>query len=350
MSIWACAVLVIALVAACSPAAAPAAGRPAGAPGAEGVAGAGASPSAARPAPIRVVANYAARGTGHSGMWLAYEGGYFAEQGLDVELTNIASTAPSIQAMVAGEVQLVGVDPGASIQASLGGADVVLLFAGSNRPLHSIIAQPRIVDPQVLRGGILGITRHGSATHTAALLALDTWGLAPDRDVALRGLGQNSAILAALQAGQIDAGVLSIPHTIAAEQGGANTLLNLAAAGIDYPTVVVGALRPWVAANEEAVRRFARAFAQGIYRFRADKPWALEVYRKYLELDDPAILDAAYGEYARCCPELPYVSEAGIARLLADLAADDPRLAGRQPSEFVDSRFVRELEAAPISW
>src|SRR5581483_10618713 len=187
MSIWACAVLVIALVAACSPAAAPAAGRPAGAPGAEGVAGAGASPSAARPAPIRVVANYAARGTGHSGMWLAYEGGYFAEQGLDVELTNIASTAPSIQAMVAGEVQLVGVDPGASIQASLGGADVVLLFAGSNRPLHSIIAQPRIVDPQALRGGILGITRHGSATHTAALLALDTWGLAPDRDVALRG-------------------------------------------------------------------------------------------------------------------------------------------------------------------
>ena len=75
-------------------------------------------------------------------VFLAQERGYFAEQGLDVELTNIASTAPSIQAMVAGEVQLVGVDPGASIQASLGGADVVLLFAGSNRPLRRLKTRP----------------------------------------------------------------------------------------------------------------------------------------------------------------------------------------------------------------
>ena len=34
--------------------------------------------------------------------------------------------------MVAGEVQVAGLDPGATIQASLGGADVVLLFAGGN--------------------------------------------------------------------------------------------------------------------------------------------------------------------------------------------------------------------------
>ena len=34
-----------------------------------------------------------------------------------------------------------------------------------------------------------------------------------------------------------------------------------------------------------------------------------------------------------------------MARALADLVAEEPQLAGRQPSEWVDSRFVRELES-----
>jgi ABC-type nitrate/sulfonate/bicarbonate transport system substrate-binding protein len=228
----------------------------------------------------------------------------------------------------------------------LSGADVALLFAGSNHPLHSMIVNPRITEPQALRGKIMGITRLAGATYTAALLALDQVGLQPDRDVALRQFGENSAILAALTSDQIDAGMLSLPHTVMAQRAGYPEMVNLGAAGIEYPTVVVGALRPWAAANEEAVRRFARAFVQGIHRFRTDKPWALDVYRQYLQIDDPDILEQAYAEYLRCCPAVPYVSEEGIQRLLVDLVSEDPRLAGRQPTDFIDSHYLREVEAS----
>jgi ABC-type nitrate/sulfonate/bicarbonate transport system substrate-binding protein len=248
--------------------------------------------------------------------------------------------------MVAGQVQLAGLDPSSSIQATLSGADVALLFAGSNRPLHSMMVNPRITEPQALRGKIMGITRLAGATYTAALLALDQVGLQADRDVALRQFGENGAILAALTSDQIDAGMLSLPHTVMARRAGYPEMVNLGAAGIEYPTVVVGALRPWVSANEEATRRFARAFVQGIHRFRTDKPWALEVYRKYLQLDDEELLDQAYAEYLRCCPPVPYVSEPGVARLLTDLISEDPRLAGRQPADFIDNRFLQEVEAS----
>jgi len=40
------------------------------------------------------------------------------------------------------------------------------------------------------------------------------------------------------------------------------------------------------------------------------------------------------------------VSEDGIKRLLSDLVADDPRLAGRQPADFIESRYLREVEAS----
>jgi hypothetical protein len=94
------------------------------------------------------------------------------------------------------------------------------------------------------------------------------------------------------------------------------------------------------------VRRFARAYVQGIARFRTDKRWALDMYRKYAETDDPGILDELYAEFGRCVPGAPSVSEAGLARMLVDLAKDEPRLAGRQATDFVDSRFLRELEAS----
>jgi hypothetical protein len=43
---------------------------------------------------------------------------------------------------------------------------------------------------------------------------------------------------------------------------------------------------------------------------------------------------------------VPYVTEEGTARLLADLARTEPRLAGRQPSEWIEPKYLREVEAA----
>jgi NitT/TauT family transport system substrate-binding protein len=277
---------------------------------------------------------------------MGQEGGYYGEQGLDVELTNITSTSPVIQAMLANEVQLGGIDAGTSIQATLSGADIALLIAGSNHSVFSILSQPEIQEPQQLRGKVMGITRLGSATHSAGLLALGLWGLEPDRDVAFRQLNQVPAIFAALEAHQVDAGVLSLPSTSLARRAGYHELINLATQGPEYPSIVMSGLRSWVNGNEEAMRRFARGFVQGIHRGRTDKAWAEDVYRKYVETDDQQILDEMYGEFERCCPRVPYVSEEEIARLLADLAQDEPRLAGKQPSDFIDSRFLRELETS----
>ncbi len=52
---------------------------------------------------------------------------------------------------------------------------------------------------------------------------------------------------------------------------------------------------------------------------------------------------------SNCCPRIPYVSEEGTARLMADLAREEPRLLGRQPSEWIASRFLREVEASGLA-
>jgi NitT/TauT family transport system substrate-binding protein len=323
----------------------PAAGGPAPAPAAAATAGASAA-LPPLPEPVKLVVNWTSVSGSQSGIWMTYEGGYFRELGLDVELVNITATSRAIQSMVAGEVQLGSLDPAASIQASISGADLVLLLAATNRLVFSIMTQPGIREPQALRGKSLGITRIGSSTHTSALVSLQGWGLQPDRDVALLQLQEVAAILAAMQAGQADAGVLSPPTNALARQAGYFELMNLATQGPEYPSVAVGGPRAWVNANEDVVRRFTRAYVQGLHRFKTDKPWAVEVYRKFLKVDDPVILEDTYAQFSAYFPSVPYISEEGTARLLEDLGREEPRLAGQQPSQWIDTRFLRELEAS----
>src|SRR5581483_10912114 len=115
--------------------------------------------SAARPTPLRMVVSWSQPGGGQMGMWLPYEAGIFTEQGLDVELTHVSNTSRIIQAMVAGEIHLAPLDPAATVQADLGGADVALYFSALNRMVYSVMTQPSITSPQELRGKTIGITR-----------------------------------------------------------------------------------------------------------------------------------------------------------------------------------------------
>jgi NitT/TauT family transport system substrate-binding protein len=324
-----------------APPAAPAAGAAAPAPAASAPAA-----EALPPLPQKLVLNYSTRGNGQAGMWLVHEGGFLQELGVDEELINVAASSRIIAAMVTGEVNLSSMDPGASILASVQGIDIVLLAAGGNRPSLSVVAQPGIDTPDKLRGKSLAITRLGTSTHTAALLALNMWGMEPDRDVALRQLEQPEAIWAALEARQVDAGMMGVSTRIFAMRAGYNELIDLGKAGPEYPQVTVNGLRSWVNANEEAVRRFSIAYTQARHRLVTDKAWALGVMQKYLDLDDAETLEAFYDEVVACCGPVPYVTEEGTARLLSDLARTEPRLAGRQPSEWIEPRFLREVEAA----
>jgi ABC-type nitrate/sulfonate/bicarbonate transport system substrate-binding protein len=336
---------------------APSSGPPAAPSGDAGAAGGSAPAAAAVPAggpagealpPLaqKLMMNYSTRGNGQAGMWLVHEGGYLRELGVQEELINVAASSRIIAAMLTGEVHLSSMDPGASILASVEGIDIVLLAAGGNRPSLSVVTQPAIDEPAKMRGKNLGITRLGTSTHTGAMLALNMWGLVPDRDVALRQLEQPEAIWAAMEAKQLDAGMMGVSTKVFALRAGYRELINLGTAGPEYPQVTVNGMRSWVDANEEAVRRFSRAYTQARQRLRTDKPWAIGIFQKYLDTDDAETLEGFYDEVVACCGPVPYVTEEGTARLLADLARTDPRLAGRQPSEWIEPRFLREVEAA----
>ena len=292
---------------------------------------------------MKVRVNWSAIAAGQSGIWIAHEEGLFKKNGLDVELLHIPSSSLIIQTILAGEVAISYVDGRNTIQSNLTGSDVVLIAGVTNRFPFAFMARPEFKRISDLRGKRIGVTRVGSSTHTVTLYVLNQAGLKPG-DYEIVPLGEVPNILIALAAGRIDAGPLSAPTTIRARKAGLVDLATPAKDGPEYVSIAVGATRAYIRANVEIVRRFMRAYAEAVHLFKSNKPIALKTLQKYTRVTDLEILEETHKEYRELIESVPYPSRRGIETILAELAASDPKARQAKPEDFVDMRFVAELE------
>ena len=298
------------------------------------------APAAAQ---MKVRVNWSAIAAGQSGIWIAHDEGIFKKHGLDVELLHIPSSSRIIQTMLAGEIAISYVDGRNSIQSNLTGSDVVMIAGVTNRFPFTFMARPDFKRVSDLKGKRIGITRVGSSTHTVTLYVLNQAGLKPG-DYEVVPLGEVPNILIALAAGRIDAGPLSSPTTIRGRKAGLVELATPAKDGPEYVSVAVGATRAYIRANEEIVRRFVRAYAEAVYLFKNNKAIAVKALQKYTRVTDPEILDETQKEYREYMESVPYVSRRGVETIIAELAASDPKARQAKVDDFVDMRFVAELE------
>jgi ABC-type nitrate/sulfonate/bicarbonate transport system substrate-binding protein len=230
-------------------------------------------------------------------------------------------------------------------QANLKGANLALIAGATNRQVFSLMAKPEFKSVGDLRGKKIGITRVGSSTHTSALFALGTAGLKPS-DYQILPLVEVPNIFTALVAGQIDAGVVSPPTNSRAKKAGFKELMNLAKDGPEYVSVAVGTSRGYIAANEDTVRQVVRAYAEGIQIFRDNKAAALKMIQNQLKVKEVDIQEDTYNQFREYLQAIPYVSRKGMEAVLADIAEKDPAAKTAKPDDFIDMRFVAELEKA----
>jgi NitT/TauT family transport system substrate-binding protein len=287
--------------------------------------------------------NWTAVTGAQSGMFMAQQEGLFRKNGLDVELIHIPSSSRGIQAILAGEIAFSFMDGVNAVQANLKGANLVLIAGATNRQVFSLMAKPEIKRITDLRGKKVGITRVGSSTHTSALYALNSGGLRT-ADYQLLPLLEVPNIFTALVAGQIDAGVVSPPTNARAKRAGFVELMNVAKEGPEFVSVAVGTSRTFIRANEDTVRRVVRAYAEGVQIFKTNKPAALRMIQNQLKVKEPDIQEDTYSQFREYLEYPPYVSKKGMESVLAGIADKEPAAKGAKPDDFIDMRFVAELE------
>ena len=76
---------------------------------------------------------------------------------------------------------------------------------------------------------------------------------------------------AALMSGNIDATVLSPPETVAATRAGLRILANLGDLNASFPQTLIMVRRSFLADKRDTVKRFIRAYSEGIFEFKTNR-------------------------------------------------------------------------------
>jgi NitT/TauT family transport system substrate-binding protein len=157
---------------------------------------------------------------------LALRLGYFRDEGLDVRISDFAGGSKSIEALVAGSVDIVGGAYENALFLQARGVDLKAVTLLTDRfglvfALNKQLAAT-YKSPKDIRGRKIGVTAPGSAVSNALEIILAKDGLTGD-DVSMIGIGGGPGAIAAMKSGQIDGLVLSDPAIGRLEADGAIT-------------------------------------------------------------------------------------------------------------------------------
>jgi ABC-type nitrate/sulfonate/bicarbonate transport system substrate-binding protein len=291
----------------------------------------------------RTLVAYSAISATQAGFYTAKEGGYFEKHGLLVDPVYVASGTKVAQAVLSGDfpIALAG---GVIVNANLAGGDIVIFGGVVNVPSFYVFVHPSVKKPEDLKNKIIGITRYGSSTDFSIRYLVKKWGMEPDKDVKILQMGGQPEIVAGMQAGAIQGGVLSSPSDYKAKKAGFQLLIDFKKVGLDYPTVSLVSTRSFIKKDPQTVRAFLMAYSEATERLHRDKEFSIKVLGKYTRTDDREALEAAYTfatTFVERPPRLPYK---GVETILAQTAATDPRAKDHKPEEFIDPSFYNELE------
>ncbi|MBI1995052.1 MAG: ABC transporter substrate-binding protein [Deltaproteobacteria bacterium] len=278
-------------------------------------------------------------------LWVARDKGIFQSHGLDVRLIYVAGVR-SLQALLANEVELVSVAGSTAIQANLAGADTVIVGGISNSVLMWLVVAPGITTAAGLRNGRLAVTRFGSLSDFMARTYLRRAGLTPDRDVALIQTGGYPESVAALQAGAIQAAMLSPPyHKIAMKRLGFRELVDLSQT-MKYQSNALVTLRRFAQTQPAIVTTFLKSYVEAVRVFKQEREFTIGVLSRAMRTTDREILDDTYSFYRDYFEDIPHPTLEGVQLILDEMAPRTPRAREARPQDFVDLRFVQALEAA----
>jgi NitT/TauT family transport system substrate-binding protein len=280
-------------------------------------------------------------------VWVAEEKKIFGKYALDPEVILIGgASAAGVSSLVAGDVQFLIGGGGAVINATLNGADAVMIGSVVNKGIQRLMARSEFKRPEDLRGKRVGVTRFGASSHMVLQMMLRAWGMTPN-DVQIIQVGSSPAMMASLDKRGIDAAVLTEPTFFFAEDQGYRILADLADMDIYYLHSMVDSTRSYVRANRDIALRFMKAYCEGMAFFKQNRKETLEILRKkmrtaagqekYLERSH-ALYSSGYFENA------PYPSLQGVTSVLEFLAKDNPRARSADPKVFIDTGLVKELD------
>ncbi len=281
-------------------------------------------------------------------LFVAKDMRFFEEQGLDAQIVQVRSGPIAVSAMAANEAQFYTVSAtGASLGSIAGGFDLVFIAGIVNKLDGDFVTAPKIKSPPDLKGKLLGVQSIGGGIWTFTMLALDHWGLVPERDkIQFRILGDQSVIAQGLLTGAVDAAYLGYTFSKVAQRQGFHVLADLAKVDIPYQGVGVAARRSFLERSPEVAERTLKALAKSVAYVQdpANKQTVVAVLAKWLRLSRIEDAEAGYEAIRPLYSRRIFPTTEGLRNTVRILSRVDPKFGRLKAEDLTDERIVRKLE------
>ena len=276
--------------------------------------------------------------------FVARDAGLFQKYGVDPKIVVFDSGSVLAQAALAGDAKISVTSGPVTIASRSQGADAILVASCVNTPPYSIVAAKNITSFEQLKGKRIAMSRFGSGTDTSLRLVLRKFGLDASKDLMVLQLGTQPSRYQALLAGKIDATIISPPLDLTAKQQGFNILVDIADLGIPYPQQGIETTDRLIRENPQLVKNFLKGYIEGVYYAAKNKDHTKKVITKYLKTTDPEILEATYRSYVKVTDYSAYPNLEGVQNAMDEVAIRVSAVKNKKPADFVNTRFLRELE------
>jgi NitT/TauT family transport system substrate-binding protein len=300
------------------------------------------SGSAARSAEqIRV--GYGSLSTSYAPIWLAGEAQLFQKNGITAEVLYLESALVRT-ALIAGDIVMGGMSGTTMAAPRLQGADPIIIASFLNSLQYRLVVRPEIKAPSQLKGKRIGVAGFGLGAHRGAQIMIAKLGLNPDTDVVMLQIGGDPTRLSALLSGNIDASVFNPPLYKRAVEAGMRVLANIEEMGFPVQASALVSTEQFVRKNPDLTRRAIKSIIESIHLVKTNPELTKRAIRKYMRFKDDRDTDEAYQIMRDVTPRKPYPTMEGMKTVLDELALKVPAAKAAQPREFMDTRFIEELD------
>lgn len=295
----------------------------------------------ATPSHARLIVGLSSVNVAFLPVYVTQEKGFFKDEGLDVLLVLFNAGATNLQALIGGDIQIMGSAFVETIGGRAAGADIKNFWGISNIMPFQLYSQPGFKSMKEAKGKRFAISRFGSLTDFLTRATLRHFGI-DAKDVTILQIGSTPARFAALSAKAVDASIVWFPVTEIAKSQGYTKLFDLKEMFPEWPYETFAARETWLAKEREQAGKFLRAYQRGVKHTLENKEDALRALRKYVKMD-PAYAPAGYDEYRDSFPLNGYIAEKTIP-VVIDQEYESGRIKRKiSLDELIDRSFINQL-------
>jgi NitT/TauT family transport system substrate-binding protein len=299
-------------------------------------------------APHKVVYTFGGLNERSGILWVARDAGIFQKHSIDPTIVNVRNAQVGMSALAGGESHFhVGSATGTSIGAMAGGLDLAYIAGLINKLDGAFMVNPSIKTPADLKGKKLGVQSIGGGVWMFSMLALEHWGLNPERDnIQFRIIGDQSVLAQAITQNIIDGGYLGYAYGAQLERQGYRMLGDLMKMGIPYQGLGMIAKRSLIDRTPEIPERTLRAMVEAIAYTNnpANKAAIVKTLTRELRLSRVEDAQAGYEMMRTLFDKKIYPNVEGLRNVVRLLGKSSEPIRKLKVEDIIDDRIVRKLE------